>query len=66
MKFGIALIWKACAASCATYVLTAAKTRFGLSLALAAFSNVGLIRIHGGQVGLQKSTMTPGDSLIIF
>jgi hypothetical protein len=49
-----------------TDVLTAANTRFGLSFALAALSNVGLILIHGGQVGLQKSMIRPGTSLINF
>lgn len=66
MKFGIALTWKAWAASYAYWVLTAANTKFSLSFDLAAASKVGLMRMHGGQVGDQKSTMRPGESLINF
>jgi hypothetical protein len=66
IKFGIALTWKARAASYASWVFTAAKTKFSLSFAFAAASNVGLMRMHGGQVCDQKSTMRPGQSLINF
>ena len=61
IKFGIALTLNAIAASYATYVFTAANTRFGFVFTLAAFSKTGLILIHGGQVGLQKSTIRPGE-----
>jgi len=66
MKFGIALTWKAPGASRTSWVLQAAKTKFGFSFAFAALSNVGLMRMHGGQDGLQKSTIRPGLSLINF
>jgi hypothetical protein len=36
------------------------------SLDLARDSKNGLILMHGGQVGLQKSTARAGDSLISF
>jgi hypothetical protein len=45
-------------------VLTAAKTRLLLSFDLAKFSKIGLIFMHGGHVGDQKSTAKAGDSLI--
>jgi hypothetical protein len=47
-------------------VLTAAKTKFSFSFDLAALSKRGFILIHGPQPGFQKSTITPGVSLINF
>ena len=66
MKLGMPVTWKAPGASRTSSQLHAANTKFGFSLALAALSNVGLIRMHGGQEGLQKSTIKPGLSLINF
>jgi hypothetical protein len=47
-------------------VLTAAKTKFSFSLDFAALSKRGFILMHGPQPGFQKSTMTPGVSLMSF
>jgi len=45
-------------------VLTAANFRLSLSFALAKDSKTGLIFMHGGHEGLQKSTATAGVFLI--
>lgn len=66
MKFGIAVTPKAYPQSLAICVFTATNIKFGFSLDLAALSKVGLILMHGGQEGLQKSTIRPGVSLISF